>query len=383
MSVPEPLRYSPFRVYRRKSLYTGLYGTNYSGPTRPHGDTTESAGVPIHSRPSSSHKKYMPGFSGEYTPHPGPMEMPGKDYRPYDSPSITHIPRQSQPPSLEPVETNAPELGVRYEDSLMDEDLLESQTELVRGQFGESALMQWDNNEVTNQILRAHTQEETCEVDAELRAQLLEIQMAVEEVRAGPLTPPNTEPRDVGLTIPQDFFEQQEQMVESQFHEFEPPDFDCGAEMEALIEAHEALFDLPQPEASPLEQIITDQPVEELGPMVSQGPESLEQIIAEDEIQPEGAMLEEMPGAPDYDDSFMTPGSLEQQMDEAPEPTEAMEPYPSPFGPYGGMMPPEMYDEQMQQMMDPYMMSGMLDPYMMPGPFGPGPMLDPGPGGPP
>ena len=383
MSVPEPLRYSPFRVYRRKSLYTGLYGTNYAGPTRPPGDTTDSAGVPIHSRPSPSHKRYMPGFSGEYTPHPGPMEMPGQDYRPYNSPAIPHIARQSQPSALEPEPANAVKLGVRYEASLMDEDLFESQTELLRGQFGEAALKQWGNNEVANQILQAHTQEETSEFDAELRAQLLEIQMAVEEVRVGPLTPPNTEARDVGLTIPQDFFEQQEQMVESQFHEFEPPDFDCGAEMEALIEAHEVLFDLPQPEASPLEQIITEEPVEEMGPMVSQGPESLEQIIAEDEIQPEGAMLEEMPGAPDYDDSFMTPGSLEQQMDEAPEPTEAMEPYPSPFGPYGGMMPPEMYDEQMQQMMDPYMMSGMLDPYMMPGPFGPGPMLDPGPGGPP
>ena len=132
-----------------------------------------------------------------------------------------------------------------------------------------------------------------------------------------------------------------------------------------------------------LEAEFMGQPMAEMGPLASQGPESLEQIIEANDMGLESMMPDEMPGAPDYDDSLMTPDHFEQEMGEAPEPMESMEPYPEPFPHYGGMMPPEMYDEQMQQMMDPYMISGMIDPYMMPGPFGPGPMLDPGPGGPP
>ena len=80
--------------------------------------------------------------------------------------------------------------------------------------------------------MKARAGEEISEFDNDLRAQLLEIQMAVEQIRTEPLAYANPEPRDIGLTIPQDIFERQEQMLESQFSELEPVGFDYGAEME-------------------------------------------------------------------------------------------------------------------------------------------------------
>ena len=72
-------------MYRRKSLYTGLYGVNYSGPTRPPGDFTESAGVPIQSKSNLPNQTYTSGLFDEYSPHLGPMQMPTQNYRPYDA----------------------------------------------------------------------------------------------------------------------------------------------------------------------------------------------------------------------------------------------------------------------------------------------------------
>lgn len=112
-------------MYKRKSLYTGLHGTNYSGPTRPPGDTTDSAGVSIQSRPNTSRKIYASNSFDEYAPHPGPIEMPGKDYQPYDSPAVPHILRPSQPPAFEPGRADTPEPEVKYEDCLMTPDMMD------------------------------------------------------------------------------------------------------------------------------------------------------------------------------------------------------------------------------------------------------------------
>jgi len=197
--------------------------------------------------------------------------------------------------------------------------------------------------------------------------------MSVEQIRAEPLAQPNPEPRDIGLTIPQDFFERQEQVFETQLRQYEPDLLDHNVPMEDMFNAHEALFDSLQPEAPFLEEAMFEQPAEVIDAEPMPGPESLEQIVEANDMQPGDMMPDEMR---DYDDSMMTPELFEEEM-------EPMEPYPDPLQHYGGMMPQEMYDEQMPEMMDPYMMPGMIDPYMMPGPFGPGPMLDPGPGGPP
>ena len=382
MRVPEPLRYSPFRMYRRKSFYTGLYGTNYSGPTRPPGDTTESAGVPIQSRPNPSHKINMSGFFDEYAPHPGPMQMSSGHYQPYDSSAIPHISRPNQPTvmdefqmaALELMKANDFEPDVKYEDCLMDEDFFEMQMKIINEQFEGPPTIPWDSNEVASQFMEARSGEEISEFDRNLSENIFEIQMAVEQVKADT----NPDSHDFGLTIPQDFFEQQEQMVESQYGQLQPELFDYGANLEEILNDQEALFDAFLSEPSPLEQAILDQPIEDVNPVVEPVFQSLEQIIETEPMQEDGMMPDDMAEMPDYDDSLMTPDLFEQVMDEV---TEPMEPYPDPFGHYGGMMPQEMYDEQMQYMMDPLMIPEMMDPYMMPGPFGPGPMLDPGPGG--
>ena len=52
MRVPEPLRNSPFRMYKRKSLYTGLYGSGFASSTERPGNVTGSYGAPFRSAPS-------------------------------------------------------------------------------------------------------------------------------------------------------------------------------------------------------------------------------------------------------------------------------------------------------------------------------------------
>jgi hypothetical protein len=275
---------------------------------------------------------------------------------------------------------NTPEASVKYEDSLMDEDFFQIQMKLLNEQFDGPPVIPFESNQIAAAILRAQQRDEASEFDHDLRASMLEIQMAVERTRLGA----NTEPGDFGLTIPQEFFEQQEQMLEDQLREFEPPEFDYGAEMEAMFSAQEALFNLLQPDAVPMEQIMPDQFVEEMGLLDVPGSESLEQIIEAHE------MLYGMPEALDYDDSLMAPVLF--GIGGVAEPTESMEPNPDPIQDGYDMMPQEMYDEQLPGMVDPYMepdmadpymAPDMMDPYMVPGLFGPGPMLYPGPGGPP
>jgi hypothetical protein len=387
MSVQEPLRYSPFRMYRRKSLYTGLYGTNYSGPTRPPGDITASSGVPIRSVGSPAHRTYSSDHPDEYAPHPGPMHIPGRSYQPYDSSGIPNVPRPDHSMTMDEFQMAALGLGrdsapgpeVKYEDSLMDEDFFQIQMKLQNKDFDGPPVIPFDNNQLASAILRGHQRNEASELDHDLRESALEIQMAVERTRLGA----NKEPADIGLAIPQDFFEQQDHMLEDQLRYFAPGEFDYGAEMETMFNAQEALFNL-QSDAFPMEQLMSDQFVEDMELSAAPGAESLEQII-EDHEMPDG-----MAEALDYDDSLMAPDRF--VMGGVAEPTESMEPYPDPMQDDYGMMPQEMYDEQLPgmadpymspDMIDPYMMPGIMDPYMMPGPFGPGPMLDPGPGGPP
>ena len=386
MRVPEPLRNSPFQMFRRRSLYTGLYGSEPSGPIQPPRNVTGAHGVPFQSSPGLTPKTYMSDFPDEYAPHPGPMRTPSSSYQPYDGTGIPNVSRSDQPLTMDEFQIAALRLGeghtgepeVEYEDGLMDEDYFDIQMKLLNKQFDGPPVIPFDSNQIAAAILRGQQRDEAFEFDRDLRANMIEIQMAVEQARLDA----NAEPADFGLTIPHDFFERQKQMFESQFRESDPAQFDYGAEMEAMFQAQEALFDPSQPDVAAMEQIISGEPVEPMGPLAFPGGESLEQIIEAHEMLDEGMMPDEMP---DYDDSLMTPQLFEQGM-------EPMEPRPDPFEPYGGMMPQEMYDEQMPGMMDPYMtpemmhpymMPGMMDPYMMPGLFGPEPILDPGPGGPP
>jgi len=298
----------------------------------------------------------MSGFLDDYTPHPGPMQIAENGYQPHDDIGTHNVRRSNHPTTIDEIQMAAFELGgakaaepeVKYEDSLMEEDFFDLQVKLLNDQFDEPPLIPRDTNEVAHHIMEAHSKDNSFEFDNDLGANMFEIQMAVEQTRADI----NPEPRNIGLAIPQDFFEQQEQMYENQFYEMQQfAELDYGAQMEADFNAQEAML---------------EQPVEEMGPLADLGPQTLENIIEAEQMQYEDGMPDDMAGM----QALMDEGP-DEQMYETPE---QMEPYPTPIGYDDGMMPQEMYDEQMQDMMDPYMMPGL---------FGPGPMLDPGPGGPP
>lgn len=387
MNLPEPLRYNPFRLRKRRSLHSVLFGDRQPGPIRPI-DSAVGYGRPsIPVGPSP--KPYMSDFHDEYVPHAGLMQTPSNDYQPYDTSANPHIPRPNQPTVADDFRKAALELagaisfepGIKYEDSLMDEDFFEIQMKLLNKQFDGPPIIPQDNNELASRILQEHDRDENSEFDQDLRSNMVEIQMAVEQVRAAPLVEVNPESHDIVQTIPQDFFEAQESMFDAQYRESEPESYDYSAHMEDIFNAQEALFDALESGPSPMEQAILDQPMENQNPAAEPISQSLEEIVEAEPMQDGLSMLDDMAGRPGYDDSLMTPELLEQQMDEVAEQMESMEPYPVPGQLGYGMMPQEMYDEQMLYMMDPFMVPGLMDPYMMPGPFGP--MLGPGPGGPP
>jgi len=354
VNLPEPLRNNPIRLRKRRSLHGVLFGNKQPYSIRPM-DSVTMYGLP--SVPAgSSPKTYMSDFPDEYARHPGSMLTPSNNYQPYDASVNSHIPRPNLPTvpddfgiaALELAGAGSTEPDVEYEDSLMDEDFFEIQMKLLNKQFDGKPVIPWDNNELATRILQRHNSDEDSEFDQDLRSNMLEIQMAVEQVRAEPLADVNPEPMDFGLTIPQDFFEQQERMFENQFYEIQPSEFDYGGQMEADFSAQEAMF---------------EQPMEEIGPMTDSGQQTLENIVEAEQMQYATGMADDISGIPD----LINEGPVEQ-MYETPE---QMEPYPTPLGYDDGMMPQEMYDEPMQDMMDPF---------MMPGPWGP--MPGPGPGGP-
>jgi hypothetical protein len=83
MRTPEPLRNIPFRFRRRRSLHSKLYGEDRSDPIGPIDNVSRYRGTPSRTGPISP-KSYMSGFSEQYVPHPGFMQMPQGTYQTYD-----------------------------------------------------------------------------------------------------------------------------------------------------------------------------------------------------------------------------------------------------------------------------------------------------------
>lgn len=342
MHLPEPLRSSPFQMYKRKSLYSGQYGHSSPRLSNNAGSMIGGNGTTSTSRPSPVSKTYMQGLPTGYAPHPGAMPVQNQNYLPYTglaTPSNIH---SSQHVASDEFMMSMLERGrttdlsmERERDDMTEQDFIED-----NGGFNPRPLKLRQNTEAAREFLKARTEGEAAELGDEIREQMLEIQMAVEQIRGG------------SHSNPQDFFEQQEQTINAEYDELQHEMFGYGPQVEEIFDAQEALFDMAEAESPSLEQLV------EASGMLEEGP-----------------MPNEIGEMADYDDGSMVCEPSEQQMYGGPE---QMEPYPD-----GGMMPQEMCEEQVQEMMDPYMMPGMPDPCMMPGPMGPGPMLDPGPGGPP
>lgn len=346
MRTPEPLRNNPFRFRRRRSLHSKLYGEDRSRPIRSTGNMSHYPGGMGRVNP----REYISASQEQYMPHPGFMQMSQGDYEPYDElqdVSMSDFGRTADEFHFAAMELagNFTEHVPQYEDGLMTEELLQEILESMREENGEPIPIQFDFNEIASHILAARDQNEGKDIDPNLQDTMLDIQMAVEQAKAESLTALNPEPMNFGTAIPQDFFEQQEQMPENQFDDMQFAEFGYGASMEPDIDAQEEMF---------------EQPIEEMEPMADLGPQTLENIVEAEQRQYEDGMPDDMSEMPDA----MNEGPVEQ-MYETPE---QMEPYPEPRQDGYGMMPQEMYVEQMQEMMDPY---------MMPGPFGP--MPGPGP----
>jgi hypothetical protein len=381
MNLPEPLRNNPFRLPKRKSLHSELFGEGRPKPV------TRSGTVPCYGTPTAAPNTYMSSSPNEYVPHPGSTQVRANEYEAYDASTAPTAPPSNHPGMRSKFRTAASERAgfdldeaeVQYEDSLMNEEIFQQQLDALRQNVGEP-LPIVDRNEMANRIMAAHKQGDGFDMEQDTQ-DLLEIQMAVEQARRDPLTDLDPESPGIGPTIPQDFFEQQEEMLEAQYHESDHESFDYGVEMDEMFNAQEALFDALQSGPSPMEEAIFDERMEGVDTMGEPMPETLEDMIEAEPMQDGGAMPDDMVGAPGYDGCPIGPELLEEQMHDV---TEQMEPrygYPDPLQAGYGIMPEQMSDEPIPDMMDPYMTPDMMDPYMMPGASGLGPMLDPGPGG--
>jgi hypothetical protein len=287
------------------------------------------------------------------------MQISQPDYQENDGLMMENIPHLDHQRIIDKIRFAALELAgrranegnVKYDDCLMTDEFFQELIEPPREQDGELLPIPFDTNEIASHILAAQGQDEEIVMEQGLRENMIEIQIAVEQARAEPLAEPNPEPSDFGLAIPQDFFEQAEQTFD-EFYEMQPAEFDHGDQMGADFGAQEAMF---------------EQPIEEMESVADLGPQTLENIVEAEQMQYESGMPDDMSGMP----TSMDEGPVEQ-MYETPE---QMEPYPNPPGYDDGMMPQEMYDEQMLYMMDPFMMPGPFGPM----PFGPGPGPSGGP----
>ena len=354
MRTPEPLRNNPFRFRKRRSVYTKLYSEGRPDPIRPIDNMVRYRGTSGQVSP----KSYISRSPEGYLPHPGFMQIPHSDYQAYNMQDMP----MSNFGSTDEFRFAAMKLAgfgpsggeVEYDDCLMTEEVFQQHIESLREQFPP----EFDTNEIASHILAACSQNEEIVTEQDPR-EMIEIQMAVEQIRAEPLAGPNTEPSDFGLAIPQDFFEQPEQTFE-EFYEMQPP---TEPDHRTPVEAD---FD---------QQAMFEQPIEEMIPLADLEPQPLEDIIEAEQMQYEDVMPDDMTDMSAFDSFSMPQEFIDQQMPEVAEHMDPMEPDPHHDG--YGVMPQEMYDEQMpDEMMDPLMM----DPYMMPGPWGP--MPGPGPGGP-
>lgn len=349
MRTPEPLRNSPLsQFHKRRSLYNKLYGEGRSDLIRP-----------IYSMPQQrqvSPKGYMSGSSEQYAPHPGFMQISQPGYQDNDGlmmGNMSHLDRQR---IIDEIRFAAMELAgnstehiPEYEDGLMTEELLLELLESLREQNGEPLLEQFDNNEIATHILAALNQDDEVGMEPDLRENMLEIQMAIEQTRADSLVDPNPE-----FSV----FEQAEHILESQFDEIQQfTENDYEAQMEAELEAQEALF---------------VQPIEEMEFMEDSAPQTLENIVEAELIPHEAGMPSDMMDMSAYDSFAMPQELIDQQMPEASDQMDPMEMEPDP----------------MQAQYDPMMsLEYMVDPHYMPDQMMPGPMpfgheLEPDPTGP-
>jgi len=374
MTLPRELREAVLKYRKRRQRSVGSTIPGYAGQCDFARPVTRVPGDDYVISPDSVARPevYMGELPENYMPEAGFMELFEPDYGPYEAP-VMQAPFTPAPRGFGGLPQDSEVVGVEYDDCLMSQALFEHQMRLA-SRIEPMSL---------DQIVERNADQDLIEnaLDLERLADRLispgdmapEVALPLPVSDAGQvyaLPPVEPLPGQVNYAAidPQDFFEQQMQMMESQFSQFDP-----GAQMEAVFNAHEALFELSQ-QALPFEPVMPEPSMGGMGSGAMPGPASLDDIIeAHDLIQgapPPGYG----PDMPAYGDCLMTPELFGQQMLGA---AGQMAPEGAGPDPYGhSMTPGEMYGLMPQDMMEPEMM----DPYMMPGPMGPNFMPDPPPG---
>ena len=395
MALPRGLAGTILRYRKRnkRSLsptipsYAGQYDTA-KPVTRVPGDTR------AHNTNASRPTSYMDGTREDYFPHPGFMEIPRSEYEAFDRDLVEDMPRMGSQ-GIDALRHIAPALRefdhvehVRYEDCLMEKDFFEHQMRLLREQFEEDQSRSFEHNDIVERALAENEQGAELRANIDLIEKMLDIEQLVSQVESvaadprmilekiGTLSdtmsqPETSEAADYAMPEPQEYFEQQMQMMEAQLFQLEHTQFDHGSQMEMMFDAQEAAFDAIQPEGVAMEQATVEQSIEEMMLSTVPGGQSLEQVVQANEVQDATMTPNDMSEMPSYGDCLMSQDIFEQQMHEAAE-----EMAPEQADPCEDeMVQEQMYDEQMPE--------DMMDPSMMPGPMGPGamgPEFMPGPG---
>lgn len=126
MNIPEPLRDNPFRLRRRRSLNSILFGEGHAAPLRALDGSQGYGQIPTPAAQGFSSKTYMSDRTDEYVPHVGSMQTPNDDYMPYDGSELHNIPKSDLQRFFDEFRMAASELTravdfepkVRYEDGL-------------------------------------------------------------------------------------------------------------------------------------------------------------------------------------------------------------------------------------------------------------------------
>ena len=146
VSIPEPLRNTPFRLHRRKSLRSALYGDGPINRRMPHQGTSH-----VPPGPGWPPRTYMSNRPEEYVPNIGPGSIPPNDYQLYDNDAFqlgqNRTTEEFHSAARELTGANAFGRPVQYEDSLMTEEFLQQQLEALREQAGEALPTLFDTNE--------------------------------------------------------------------------------------------------------------------------------------------------------------------------------------------------------------------------------------------
>ncbi len=314
MTLPRELREAVLKYRKRRQRSVGSTIPGYAGQCDFARPVTRVPGDDYVISPGSVARPevYMGDLPEDYMPEAGFMEMFDPDYGPYETPFV-EAPFTPAPRGFGGIPQDFGPAEVEYDDCLMRQELFEHQMKLA-SRMEPVSLDRLAELDASRDLIENGLD------FGDIAARLISPDGLAPEVsvplpvmdtgQLGCLFPVEPLPGQMNYAAmdPQDFFERQMRMMENQFSQFDP-----SAQMDAVFNAHEALFELPQ-QALPFEPAMPEPSMGGMGPVATPGSGSLDDIIeAHDLIQ--GAPSPGYgPDMPAYGDCLMTPELFEQQM---------------------------------------------------------------------